>query len=393
MILTSFTTSQPVRRRLFVSSCKCVLKQLGLYFLFASCLITALQAQLFNDPVNYGTGGFSPLAVAVGDLNGDHRLDVVVVNENSGSISVLLGNGDGTLQAATTFPAGRTPFFVVLADFNRDGKLDAAVANRVGLGIADVSILLGDGGGGFKLPVSYGPYQDAFSLAVGRFRNNGKLDIAIADTASGSLLMGNGDGTFRDGGSIGVANPLAFAVKDLNHDRFKDLLAASNGARSVVSLLGNGHGSFAQKWNSPISTPPIALAIGDFNRDGLSDVASADEAVNNLGSNVTVFPGNGDGTFGLPVEYPVDAEPVSIAAGKLNRDAKLDLVTANQFGGTLSILLGNGDGSFHPAISIPSGGITPTSVAIGDMNGDGHSDLVVAHPNGDVVSVLLSTGK
>jgi len=376
-----------------VSSCKRVLRKLGLYFLFASCLVTALQAQLFNDPVNYETGGYGPSAVALGDLNGDHQLDVVVANQATNSIAVLLGNGDGTLRAATTFPAGTSPFFVVLADFNRDGKLDVAVANRDVFGIKQVSILLGDGTGGFQSPVSYGSYRDVFSLAVGRFRNNGKIDIAIADTASGSLLLGNGDGTFRDGGSIGVEVPLAFAVKDLNHDRLKDLLGASNGARTIISLLGNGNGTFTQAWTGAVSTPPIALALGDFNRDGFVDVASADEAVNNLGSNVAVFAGRGDGTFGNAMEYAVGTEPRSIAAGRLNRDGKLDLVTANSFVGTLSILLGNGDGSFKPAIDIPSGGSGPSGVVIGDLNNDGRPDLVVAQPGEAVVSILLSTGK
>lgn len=362
--------------------------------LVVSALLSSLslQAQLFDPPINYDAAGFAPVAVAVGDLNGDSHLDVVTANLNSGTISVLLGNGDGTLQTATPYPAGSTPYFVALADFNHDGKLDAAVANRIDFAAGSVSVLLGDGVGGFQSPVSYGPFLDPFSLAVGKFRKGGKLDIAVADTASGSLLIGNGDGTFRDGGAIGTSNTLAFAVKDLNGDRFKDLISAFNGGSQVVSLLNDGHAHFAEKWSDDVSTPPDALATGDFDRDGFVDVASADEAVNNLGSNVAVFRGNGDGTFGPPTEYPVDAEPRSIAAGKLNRGGKLDLVTANQFGGTLSILLGNGDGSFQPAISLPSGGITPTSVAIGDLNEDNHADLIVAHPNGDFVSVLTSTG-
>jgi hypothetical protein len=347
------------------------------------------QAQLFQSPVNYGTGGFSPTSVAIGDLNADGRLDVVAVNENSGTLSVLRGNGDGTLQAALTYPAGTIPYCLALGDFNRDGKLDAAVGNRVGFGTSRVSILLGNGDGSFQGPVSYGPLQDAFSFAVADFTSDRKLDMVVADGAAGALLLGKGDGTFRKGSPIGVTDPLAFAVGDFNGDHERDLAAASSSGSSVVALLGNGKGSFTQSSTNVVATPPDALVVADFNRDGFLDVASADEAVNNLGSNVAILLGNGDGTFHSAVEYPVGAEPRSIAARELNGDQKIDLVTANEFDGTLSVLLGNGDGTFQLAITFASGGTTPNSVAAGDLNGDGRPDLVVAQMGNDAVSVLL----
>ena len=346
-------------------------------------------AQLFQAPVNYDAGGYSPTSVALGDLNADGRLDVVTVNENSATLSVLRGNGDGTLQVALSYPAGTNPYCVALGDFNHDGKLDAAVGNRVGFGTSRVSILLGNGDGSFQGPVSYGPLQDAFSLAIADFTRDRKLDIVVADTAAGTLMLGKGDGTFRRGSTIGVTNPLAFAVGDFNGDHERDLAAASSSGSSVVALLGNGNGSFNQSSTNVVATPPDALVVADFNGDGFLDVASADEAVNGQGSNVAILLGNGDGTFQSAVEYPVGAEPRSIAARDFDGDRKIDLVTANEFDGTLSVLLGNGDGTFQLAITFASGGTAPNSVAVGDLNGDGRPDLVVAQLVNDAVSVLL----
>ena len=353
-------------------------------------LVPSSKAQLFQSPVNYATGGHAPTSAAIADLNGDGRLDVVAVNENSGTLSVLRGNGDGTLQVALTYPAGTIPYFVALGDFNHDGKLDAAVGNRGGFGTSQVSVLLGNGDGSFQGPVSYGPFQDAVSLAIADFTRDRKLDIVVGDSAAGTLMLGKGVGTFRKANPIGVSDPLAFAVGDFNGDHERDLVAASSSSSSVVALLGDGKGRFIQSSTNVVPTPPDALVVADFNGDGFLDVASADEAVNNFGSNVAILLANGDGTFHPAVAYPVGAEPRSIAARDLNGDRKIDLVTANQFfDGTLSILLGNGDGTFQSPITLVSGGITPTSVAAGDLNGDGRPDLVVAHPNGDVVSVFL----
>jgi FG-GAP-like repeat len=355
---------------------------------------TPLHAQLFYSPVNYDTGGFGPQSVALGDVNGDGVPDIVVANEGSDTVGVLLGNGDGTFQPAHTYPAGNNPYFVLVGAFGYAPHLAAAVANRSSdANPGQVTILLNNDRGGFLAPVSYGSYRDAFSLAAGRFRRGGKIDIAVADTGTGSLLLNNGDGTFRDGGAIGGTNPLSFAVTDLNRDHLQDLVAVDNPNSQLQSLLGNGKWLFSEKWSGHTSSPPNALVLGNFNHDRFIDVAVADEDMGGNTSNAAVFLGLGDGTFSAAVEYPVDAEPRSIAAGRLNRDGKIDLVTANQFAGTLSILLGNGDGTFKPAISIPSGGTTPTSVVIADLNGDGYADLVVAQPNDGVVSVLLGTGK
>jgi len=327
-------------------------------------------------PVPYPTGAPAPNGVAIGDLKGDGRLDVVVANADlSGTVAVLLGNGDGTLRTAVTYPAGAYPEFVILADFNRDGHLDVAVGNRAIGGPGWVSILLGNGDGTLRPPVSYGPFTDAFSLATGDFNQDGALDIVVGDTSSGSLLLGNGDGTFRTGNSIGASNAVFFAVADFNGDGKLDLVSADNSANTIQLLTGNGKGFFKLKSSYLVPTPPIALVAADFNGDGIPDFAAADEAVNNAGSNVTVFESSAAGY--VKRKYPFGDEPRLIVAADINQDGKLDLVTENEFNGTVDLFMNSGDGVFRSPIVLHDGRITAASVAVGDLSGDGKPDIVV----------------
>lgn len=339
-------------------------------------LSTMLWAQKFKKPVPYPTGAPGPNGVALGDVNGDGRPDVVVANADvSGTIGVLLGNGDGTLQPAVTYSAGAYPEFVILADFNRDSRLDVAVGNRAIGQPGWVSVLLGYGDGTFEAPVSYGPFTDAFSLATADFNGDGSLDIAVADASAGSLLIGNGDGTFQIGNPIGATNDLFVAVADFNRDGKLDLVSANNSGKAIQLFIGDGHGAFRLKSSFLVSTPPIALVAADFNGDGIPDFASADEAVNNADSNVTVFESSTKGY--VKKRYAYGDEPRLIVAADINQDGKLDLVTENEFNGTVDLFTNSGAGTFRIPIVLPDGGITAASVAVGDLNGDGKPDIVV----------------
>jgi hypothetical protein len=361
----------------FAAACVCVLLSFS----------STASAQIFLPPVAYPTGAPAPNGVALGDLNADGHLDVVVANEDSpGTIAVLLGNGDGTLQSAVTYAAGAWPQFVVLADFNKDGHLDVAVANRAIGGSGWVNIFLGNGDGTLQSPVSYGPFNDAFSLAVADFNRDGVLDIAVADISSGSLLLGKGDGTFLSGTPIGASAPVFFAVADFNRDHKLDLASAFNTGSKIQILNGNGLGAFTLKSTFAVSTPPIALAAADLNGDGIADIAAADEAVNNLHSNVTVLESSSRGY--VRTKYPYGDEPRLILAADINRDGKLDLVTENEFNGTVDIFINKGNGVFNPPIVLQDGAITAASVAVGDLNGDGKLDIVVTDGQSNV-HVLL----
>jgi hypothetical protein len=350
-------------------------------------LSRAAWGQKFHAPVGYTTGAPAPNGVALGDLNSDGYLDVVVANDDgNGTIGVLLGNGDGTLQRAVTYAAGSYPEFVVLADFNNDGNLDIAVANRAIGGPGYVNILLGNGDGTFKSPVAYGPYLDAFRLAVADFNNDGALDIAVADTAAGSLLLGNGDGTFSAGAPIGASNTLFFAVADFNGDGKLDLVSAFNSGDAIQLFYGNGKGAFTLHSTYKVATPPISLVAVDLNGDGIPDFASADEAVNDADSNVAVFESS-SGHY-VKTEYPYGDEPRLIVAADITNNGKLDLVTENEFNGTVDLFMNKGNGGFMRPEVLKDGAVTAASVAVGDLNGDGKPDIVVTDGNAKV-HVLL----
>jgi hypothetical protein len=153
---------------------------------------------------------------------------------SGGSVSILLGNGDGTFQTALNYPAGTVCFSVAVGDFNGDGKPDLAVAN------SSVSVLLGNGDGTFQAAVNYlaGPYST--SVAVGDFNGDGKLDLALTDESgsSASVLVGNGDGTFQPAVSFGTgAEPVSIAVGDFNGDGKADLAIANEASNNVSILL------------------------------------------------------------------------------------------------------------------------------------------------------------
>jgi hypothetical protein len=314
-----------------------------------------------------------PMSVAVGDFDGDAKLDLAVANwgrnpadtpDFRGSVSVLLGNGDGTFQAAVNYSTGTHPVSVAVGDFNRDGKPDLAVANTE--------------------PATPSGYGEA--------------------PGSVSVLLGNGDGTFQPAVNYSVGtNPVSVAVSDVNGDGKPDLIVAASGSNpnffdsSVSVLLGNGDGTFQPAVNYRTGTFTRSLAVGDFNVDGKPDLAVANygsHANGHTDTSVSVLLGNGDGTFQPAVNYKDGSLPLSVAVGDFNGDGKLDLVVGDQgFSYSdqgVSVLLGNGDGTFQTAVNFGAGPGS-TSVALGDFNGDGAPDLAVANGPSASVVVLLNT--
>jgi len=379
----------------------------------------------FQTPPSYVTGGSYPVATAIADLNGDGKPDVIVSNQcasntcANGSVSVLLGNGDGTVQTGTAYPVGgQYPWGAVVNDVNGDGIPDLIVANECAIASScqngSVSVLLGNGDGTFQPAntfASSGTYS--LSVAVGDFNGDGKPDLVLANECpaynscgtggSVSILLGNGDGTFQAAQSIATAGlySLSVAVGDFNGDGKLDLAVADycvdntcqHGALAI--LLGNGDGTFQPAVVYPSAGRySLSLAIGDFNGDGKLDVATGDQCLTNScsNSNVSIFLGNGDGTFQTAVGYPIGYGLFgfqSLVVSDFNGDGSQDLAASSYYNG-VTLLLGNGDGTFQAATSYFVG-VSGYGLAAGDLNLDGKPDLAVASDTSPgLVTVLLN---
>ncbi|PYM12489.1 MAG: hypothetical protein DME18_11285 [Verrucomicrobia bacterium] len=344
-------------------------------------------APSFAPAVNYQTGS-GCWSVAVGDFNGDGKLDLAAANSYTQKLSVLLGNGDGTFQTAVGYGAGSYYQSVAVGDFNGDGNPDLAVP----------SVMLGNGDGTFQAPVSSAAGTHPGPLAVADFNRDGKLDLAVANiyTDQVSVLLGDGDGTFQKAVSYGAGwDSQSVAVGDFNGDGNPDLAVPSYAIgdfkiNAVSILLGNGDGTFQSAVDYGPVDLPVAVASGDFNRDGKLDFAVA----NNNSRDVSVLLGKGDGTFQHAVNYGTGIGPRWIVTADFNSDGHLDLASANEGSGDIYVLLNNGDGGFQIAVNFALGvpqEVVPRWVAVGDFNGDGKPDLAVANERSGNVSVLLNT--
>src|SRR2546425_4616541 len=231
--------------------------------------------------------GPNPASVAVGDFNRDGRPDLAVANYAAslpGTVSVLLGNGDGTFQPALIFgTSGANPEYVAVGDFNGDGVPDLAVAHS-GSTPGTVSVLLGNGDGTFQPARLFAAGQGSLSVAVGDVNGDGRPDLAVANYYSNdvSVLLGNGDGTFQAAQSFTTAgpNPVTVAMGDVNGDGRLDL-AVTNSANTssgavpgnVSVLLGNGDGTFQPARTIDVGTTPAFVAVGDFSGEGRQALA------------------------------------------------------------------------------------------------------------------------
>ncbi|MHB8953754.1 MAG: FG-GAP-like repeat-containing protein [Pirellulaceae bacterium] len=346
---------------------------------------------LFADAQDFAVG-YGVRWMTAGDFNNDGALDLAMPNGGSAgyvgsTLSVLLGNGDGTFADVQHIETGIYPVSVTTGDFNGDGTLDL-VAPNYGDGWTNgtsVSVLTGRGDGTFSAPESFPAGIAPHSLTTGDFNGDGLLDLATANAGSHnvSVLLSHGDGTFAAPLNFAAGSPFGgMTAADFNGDGTPDLAIPNSGIDVVTVLLGKGDGTMTTQYTVGAGETPRSLTTGDFNGDGVLDLA-----VGNFGdvSSVSVRLGMGDGTFGEATAYEVGSRAASVTAGDFNRDGFLDLVTANNYWSSdLSLLLGNGDGTFAEQIRTSDGGTA--SLTLGDFNADGLLDLA------STWAVLLGNG-
>jgi hypothetical protein len=302
--------------------------------------------------VTSGTIGTNAYSVAVGDFNNDKNLDIIATNfpqyaGQAGSVVVLLGNGNGTFRGDTPgqgFPyqtrVGSRPVSVAVGDFNGDGKLDAVTVGWGNQGqLAETDVLLGRGNGTFTVR-KVGP--GGVSVAVGDVNGDGKLDIVTANGASGgvSVLRGNGDGTFQAAQTYNATSDAEWvALGDFNGDGKLDIITSGYYTTGSIVLLNNGDGTFRA---GPTAAPTGYLAVADFNRDGKLDIVA---------SGNSLLLGNGDGTFGAAQNIGPAGYSVAVA-GDFNHDGFPDMALVGEvyggyYGYGVDVLINAADWSTH----------------------------------------------
>ena len=320
--------------------------------------------------------------IAVGDFNGDGKLDLAVAYCNDtfpttqpGAVEILLGNGDGTFNLAAVSPAtGNTPTAIATGDLNGDGNLDLAISNGSS---NTVTILLGNGNGTFTAVASPATGNSPSSLVVGDFNGDGKPDLAVTNATDNTvtILLGNGDGTFKAMASPVTGNrPSAIAAGDFTGNGKVDLAVANAAGNTITILLGNGDGTFTAATGPAIAGPLVTpIAVADFNGDGVADLA--------VGGNApALFLGNGDGTFSpsaplSPFVYPIQ----SVVAADLDGDGIADVVDSTEGpdsdGGSVTVFL----------TKTRSTTATANGIAVSPVNGNVAMHAVVASYPGDAV--------
>ena len=384
-------------------------------------------SSLISPITNYPTGN-SPQFITTAILRSDSTVhDLMVANSADGTVSVLLGNSDtngnadGTFATQVTYPVGTDPVWIATGEFdngatnvNANDFIDIAVANE---GSNTISILLGNGDGTFQTQSPPPPLKTGnkpVSVVAADFHNltgTGALDLAVANQADNtvSIFQGNGNGTFQTPTLLALPagfEPTSLATAQFTGSGNTDLVVSEQslvaGNSGIVAVfLGNGDGTFKPVTTYSVGNAPAFVTTGDFNGDGILDLAVANSGAPSStvsGNSVSILLGNavsgqptvGAGTFGTPTNIAAGTEPSSIAVADYDLDGTADLAVADKADNAVTILLNAGNNTFTALPEIATG-TAPVSIVTADFNADGRPDAAVADSGAAEATVILNS--
>ena len=346
----------------------------------------------FRPRLDVSIAGMNSYPLSTGDADSDHVPDLAVPNYGSNTVSVLIGNGDGTFWSTGPYPTEAGPIAAAIAHLDAYADPNLVVLNA---NSATVQVRPGIGGGFFGAAVSFPTGIAPNALAVGDLNGDGHPDLAITraslsfGVSAVSILLGNGVGGFGPGTDVPTGFfPTGVAIGDVNGDFKPDLVVAGSGSSAVSVHLGNGLGAFGPKTDFATAAAPRALALGDLDRDGKLDVVTLHGLGGGAGT-VSVMRGNGVGGFGARTDLVTGLDPSRVAIGDLTGEGFPDLAVANLSSNTVSIFVNNCLGDLLPKVDVPTP-TGPIGIAMADLDLDGRLDLATSNNQAASASILIA---